>query len=234
MELKHPKSSYRFERKFYASRVPVQNVIQLVRIHPFLFQEAFSCRTVNNIYLDTYGSKAYVDNVEGQTTRAKIRIRWYGDLFGFIHKPILEFKLKEGFNCRKEHYKLTPFSLDTNTDVRSIETLINNSDIPEFIKLKTAFIEPVIINSYTRRYYKSLRFPHRITVDNQLHFFRFYRAGNSFSHHVYHPSINIVELKNSVDQDEYTSELCRYLPFRMTKISKYVYGIYSLGLASST
>jgi hypothetical protein len=37
---------------------------------------------------------SYWDNVSGLSKRVKVRIRWYGDLYGHIQSPILEFKIR--------------------------------------------------------------------------------------------------------------------------------------------
>ena len=82
-------NDYRFERKFFISDIDVYQVKSLIRFHPNLFSQIFHERFVNNIYFDTENFKNYFDNIGGNMDRMKIRIRWYGDCFMFIDKPVL-------------------------------------------------------------------------------------------------------------------------------------------------
>ena len=61
----------------------------LVKLHPSMFYEPYPPRYVNNLYLDTEDMENYLDNVSGVAERRKVRIRWYGDLFGDIGRPML-------------------------------------------------------------------------------------------------------------------------------------------------
>ena len=39
--------------------------------------------------------KNFFDNVYGNVNKIKPRIRWYGELFGLVEHPILEYKIKQ-------------------------------------------------------------------------------------------------------------------------------------------
>ena len=91
------KHNYRYERKFTVPNSFCYRIIeQFVKKNTALFREVFHVRQVNNIYFDTAKYNDYFDNVLGVSDRKKIRIRWYGDTFGEIRKPVLEFKIKKG------------------------------------------------------------------------------------------------------------------------------------------
>ena len=79
----------RYERKFLVERLDASWVRALVRRHPSMFCETYPPRYVNNLYLDTLGMRHYVDNLNGTPERRKVRIRWYGDLFGDVEAPVL-------------------------------------------------------------------------------------------------------------------------------------------------
>ena len=87
-------TSFRYERKFLVSELNRFEIESIVRLHPAIFSEIYHQRSVNNIYFDTMNVSNYLDNINGVKQRLKVRIRWYGDLFGFIDKSVLEFKIK--------------------------------------------------------------------------------------------------------------------------------------------
>ena len=88
---------YRYERKFLVDQLDVHQVLALVKLHPAMFYQPYPPRYVNNLYLDTEGLDNYQDNVSGVGDRRKVRLRWYGDLFGDVDRPVLEFKIKRGW-----------------------------------------------------------------------------------------------------------------------------------------
>ena len=87
---------FRYERKFKISEIDRNYVETLVKYHPAMFSEIFHERIVNNIYFDTLNMDYYYDNKSGSSKRMKVRIRWYGNQFGLIEKPVLELKIKDG------------------------------------------------------------------------------------------------------------------------------------------
>jgi len=97
----------RYERKFLVDQLDAHQVRAMVKLHPSMFYEPYPPRYVNNLYLDTEGMENYLDNVSGVGERRKVRIRWYGDLFRDIEKPMLEFKIKNGLVGTK-HISLLP------------------------------------------------------------------------------------------------------------------------------
>ena len=82
-------TKYRYERKFLISSMTKHDVENLIRHNPRMFSEVFHKRCINNIYFDSPRLNNYFENVFGVMQRTKIRIRWYGELFGEIKQPIL-------------------------------------------------------------------------------------------------------------------------------------------------
>ena len=108
--------NFRYERKFLIDGGSRQEIETALRVHPALFSRIFHPRFINNIYFDSFAMAAYSDAVSGHMNRAKLRIRWYGDLFGPVERPVLEIKIKQGMVGRKESYPLKGFALDRDFD----------------------------------------------------------------------------------------------------------------------
>ena len=122
-------NNYRYERKFLISELTREEVQSLIKSHTVMFREIYHPRYVNNIYFDTFDMGSYFDNVNGAFNRVKVRIRWYGDLFGPIKKPILEFKIKKGLLGTKISNPLCPFFLNENFNSHVLTGVFEKSDI---------------------------------------------------------------------------------------------------------
>ena len=107
MNMENIANKYRYERKFLIRDLSVQEIETIIKLHPNFFSEIYYQRNVNNIYFDSLELESYQDNVTGSAQRVKTRIRWYGELFGLIEKPVLELKIKSGFLGRKESFHIS-------------------------------------------------------------------------------------------------------------------------------
>ena len=195
-----------------------------------MFSKPFPPRYVNNIYFDTPKFQNYSDNVVGAMQRKKFRIRWYGDQFGLVEKPVLEIKIKEGLAGAKEYFPLSPFTLEQGFSEKSIRKLIDQSEIPMMILETLKQFVPTLLNQYHRTYYLSADHKFRLTLDSKLIYTRIARHQNYFMRKVTDHRKVIMELKYDVDKDVEFSRISTFFPFRMTKSSKYVDGINSLDL----
>jgi SPX domain protein involved in polyphosphate accumulation len=218
-ELKH----FRFERKFYIPELCSPEVESYIRRNPAFFREVFYPRQINNIYLDSNSLKSYFDNVDGLSKRVKVRIRWYGNLFGTIREPVLEFKIKNGLLGRKESFPLPEFSLGTDFTHQTLSKIFNKSDIPEEKRQHLKLLKPVLLNCYRRKYFQTLNKQYRVTLDSNLSFYQINAQNNTFLNKRIDKT-PVLELKyesylNNADN------ISKYFPFRMTKMSKYVTGI---------
>lgn len=221
---------YRKERKYALSGVGINVVENFVRSHPAMFNKPFPPRYINNIYFDTPGFQNYNDNVVGAMHRKKFRIRWYGDQFGLIEKPVLEIKIKEGLAGAKKYFPLSPFTLDQGFSEKNIRMLIEQSEIPEMIKEALRHFEPTLLNQYHRMYFLSADRQFRLTLDTKLNFTRIAKYQNFFMRRVIDNSKVIMELKYDIEMDTEVSRISSFFPFRMSKSSKYVDGIDNLDL----
>lgn len=190
-----------------------------------MFREKFKKRKINNIYLDTPTMNSYFGNVYGNASRMKVRIRWYGDTFGLIERPVLELKIKSGLSGKKKSFPLNPFTLDKNFTRDTLKALLDHKDMPEWTKAELAGYQPVLLNNYLRKYYVSDDKNIRITLDEGMTYYKISPLNNSFIQKHEDKSGIIVEMKYTMDNAFIASEISQHFPIRMTKSSKYVNGI---------
>ena len=220
----------RFERKFSIPELSVQEVDDFVKKHPSMFYEIFHTRFVNNIYFDSVDLQNYYDSVHGSSYRIKIRIRWYGELFGEITKPVLELKIKDGVIGRKLSFPIKPFVLDKNFSTKKIRNILFESEIPAEVKYRFNYLFPVLLNRYKRKYFQSPDRQFRITIDNDLSFQRINILRNNFpNNHTDNQSI-ILELKYDHLFETAAEHVTNSFPFRLVRSSKYVIGIEKLSV----
>lgn len=215
----------RYERKFRIDQISLADIENIIRLHPAGFIKAYPSRDVNNIYLDTLNMQTYFDNVEGIANRKKFRIRWYGELFGEIEKPVLEIKMKRNLAGTKLFYPLTPLTLGSNVTIHNLHNIVTSADIPEEIKQQILKLRPVLLNRYTRKYFISSNGQYRLTLDYGLYYYPIQEMNNSFVHHHVDRRSAIIELKYPLVLDSSAREISQHFPFRMTKNSKYITGV---------
>ena len=218
-------ASFRYERKFFISELDRYELESIVKLHPAFFSEIHHQRFVNNIYFDTINMSNYLDNVIGISQRLKVRIRWYGDLLGFIEKPVLELKIKKGFLGGKLRFPLDSFCLDSDYSLKVQQDIFAKSGVPDVLSeyLKTSHF--ALLNRYSRKYFESADHKFRITIDFDMKFYKMDSTNNSFIEKIVDHKNTVLELKYSDKDDEDARFITNYFPFRMTKSSKYVSGI---------
>ena len=214
----------RFERKFDVGDMMLPQVQQQIRNHPAAFSPIFHPRYINNIYLDTGDFEFYHDNVSGRGSRKKARIRWYGDLLGKIEKPVLEFKIREGFLGNKRSFPLKPFTIDKNFSSGYLQTIFEESNLPDWALGVLKQLQPSLVNRYMREYFLSFDGKFRVTTDTELQYYGIGRLNNSFTEKYTTDNV-IVELKYDYKNSDLAPDISTRLPFRLTKSSKYVNGI---------
>ena len=218
--------TFRYERKFLVEELMQAQVGALIRQHPRLFYSPYPPRYVNNLYLDTPDMSNYFDNVDGAMQRSKVRVRWYGEPFGEIARPMLEIKVKNGLVGTKHTYPLTGFCMDKQFCDRLFQRVLSDSTLPPEVRLDLRNLNVVLFNRYYRYYYATHDNAFRLTLDtNQA----FYKVNGLFGNQFLHRQINardvIVELKYETEQEPQANRVAGYFPFRMTRNSKYVQGI---------
>ena len=220
--------SYRYERKFLVPADSWSAIEPGIKHNPGLFSGLYYPRTVNNLYLDSPALRLYFMNLEGAAERTKVRIRWYGDLRGSLPRPILEFKSKMGLLGQKHSYPLNPFRLDTTFTGEFLARVLQGSDLPQDVRQLLSDLEPTLVNCYRRHYFQSGDRKYRLTVDSSLEFFRVRPGHNSWMCKAPHCPFQVLELKYDQAHADGAGEIAAAFPFRVTRMSKYVFGLDSL------
>ncbi len=215
----------RHERKFLIANYSASDIEQFLKFHPFCFTEIYQERQVNNIYFDTLGFASYYGNTDGDMNREKVRIRWYGNLFGEINAPVLEFKIKKGLLGKKEFYSLAPFKLDSDFSKKQITFAMNKESVPKKTVDYINSLQPTLLNSYFRKYFISADKNYRITIDKKLSYYYLSYNQNKFLNRIVDHSAVVLELKYDSKFEDEVKDIGNYLPFKMTKNSKYLQGI---------
>jgi len=218
--------TYRYERKFLVDELQPFQVAALIKQHPRFFHMSYPPRHVNNLYLDSPEMTNYFENVDGATQRRKVRVRWYGEPFGEIARPMLEVKRKEGVVGTKHAYRLSAFHMNAHFCDRVLQRTLDVSDLPPDARLALRGLRVVLFNRYYRHYYATHDVDFRITLDTQLEFYKangaFY---NQFIHHQRDTRDVVVELKYEGQQEPQAHHVASFFPFRVTRSSKYVLGV---------
>lgn len=216
---------YRYERKFFIDSLTKQEVEAIINLHPAMFREIFYERFINNIYLDSFDLKNYFENQSGTGERCKARIRWYSDFSGFIQNPTLELKIRNNSLGAKASYPLAGFMMDNDFSFDTLEKVFQESQLPDWLKTELKIMEPSLFNRYKRRYFQSHDKTFRFTVDSKIQCFQPYRGSNTFLNNWTDYNGIVLELKYKRDKDDAAQNITNFLPFRMTRSSKYVTGI---------
>jgi len=218
-------SAHRFERKYAITDLSRYEVISLIHTHPAVFREVYPERRVNNVYLDTEDLANYLENQMGAARRRKLRVRWYGEMFGRLLAPNLEVKARDGNLGGKLVYPLLEFELSQNFTKAALSDLFQRSELPALLKDELHTLQPAILSRYTRRYFESYDHKYRITVDWNMESRRINLRSNTFRDKQIDRSSTIVELKYSQHDDVGAIEITRAFPFVISRNSKYVNGI---------
>jgi hypothetical protein len=217
-------SEYRYEIKFaHASFFGSHLLIEAIKQHPAIFREIYAGRRVNNIYFDTVDYLTVNDNVSGYADREKIRIRWYGKSLGKI-RPVLELKRKVGSVGTKTKYELkSAFRKNTQTIEDLLRPCLQGLSKPADEILSC--VRPTLMNTYDRRYFVSACGGYRITLDENVNFYSVGRGMISRVPSAELDSTHILEVKYPIHNQKQIYGITKFLPFRLTKSSKYVAGI---------
>lgn len=219
----HQNNIYRFEKKFNINQIELYSFLKDLKLNGF--SEIFHKRRINNLYLDTLNYRALYDNIEGLSSREKIRVRWYGELLN-SSKKILEFKIKLEDVGRKEFLPLGELKLKSIEEVDSFYNQIKNKielyDKSIFFGKCLYALQPAVLNSYEREYFISLDGKIRLTVDRDI----YYLSPKLQSE--YHDPKVVIELKS--DSNVIMKNMFSYL--EVSKYSKYVKGVLSTTCAN--
>lgn len=68
----------RQEIKFVTNHYNFDKIITWIKMNSYGFIKSYEDRWINNIYFDSYNYDFYAANLSGQSSRSKLRYRWYG------------------------------------------------------------------------------------------------------------------------------------------------------------
>jgi hypothetical protein len=217
----------RFERKAYVDLINRHSLISLVLQHPALFRMIHQERFVNSVYFDTIHLSDAKEKIDGLNSRKKVRIRWYGNLFGEIPKPVLEIKNKENGLGWKERYPLKPFTFEHHGGLpiqpEFLET--KGTSIPKMLMITRT---PSSLIRYRRVYFESADGRFRLTADDQLKFYCPVRKSRGWRRIPENTQGTVVELKYSKADDSDARKITSWYPFRWGSFSKYTRGLESI------
>ena len=203
----------------------IQLINNRIKLIPFNFAKSNPDRYVNSIYYDSHDLKLFHSNIFGLSPRFKIRLRWYNDLLETMNFN-LERKSKQG-TVGSKYQK--PIELDTSLKdlnhfelSKLLQIKLNPSELIRFNYLNN----PIIMVRYLRQYYESKIVNIRITVDSCLNF---YSQLNSSSINLNLKKtpihLKIIEIKCNKNLTYLSQNILQYLPYRVSKCSKYILGV---------
>jgi len=217
--------AYRYERKFLVEGLDAGQVHGIIKQHPAMAFEQYPPRVVNNLYLDTEDLDLYHANLNGATERCKVRLRWYGKVFGPIAAPVLEFKIKNGLVGRKQSYPFPAFTLEDGFSQSDFQGLARAAEVPDSIHHHLRTLNVVLCNSYKRWYYCTKDRHYRLTVDTGMVYYPVRLFNNAFLGSFRDEGHVIVEMKYEKPFEQQAGRIAHFFPFRVTRNSKYITGM---------
>jgi hypothetical protein len=217
--------SFRYERKYLIPEDHKKRLSALLSVHPAGFRQAYPPRRVNSIYFDDPACTNWIHSEEGFFDRKKIRVRWYGPLFGPAAAPRLEIKSKSGHLGSKDVFHLPSFTLEKTLDVQEIVSLIRQAEIPETIQNMMRLYTPSLLNSYHRHYLLSADHNFRLTIDEDMTYFALTSKRMHLGNGQTDPITTILELKYDQSLDPYAPAITNHWPYRQSRKSKYATGM---------
>ena len=219
-----PDLEWRYERKCPLNASYKAKVQQWIMVHPLLFRPIYEPRIVNSLYLDTAKLTNYYDSLDGTSNRVKLRVRWYGELYGQVMTPALEFKFRNNHLIGKERFPLPAMTTSKNLSLATMLSLTSNLDIGDRVKNYLRSKQFVLLNRYRREYYLSLDKRFRLTVDSSLTYYQiqpnFLGCATPFND----VDSLVLELKFDNDHFEAADQVFKHFPIRFSKYSKYLTG----------
>ncbi|MEL6674176.1 MAG: polyphosphate polymerase domain-containing protein [Bacteroidota bacterium] len=208
--------SWRYERKYRIEGNSLPQILAWLQGHPAAFRPLYPRRQVNNIYFDDPQLTAYHENVFGVGERQKVRLRWYGPTDPPSGPAQLEVKIKrQELGTKHIIPREAPFAL---SQIGAIEHWVQ-AQLPAGRPYLAT-----LLNAYERDYFISADRRFRLTLDVNLRY-HYLRSSPEWRTFVRRDPAIILEVKYEQAWDQLADEICRYIPFRQSKHSKYVQGL---------
>lgn len=217
-------SELRYERKFEAHGTAPRSAVALLKLHPAHFREVYEARRVNSLYFDTSLLTDYHDHVSGAANRSKVRVRWYGEEGPAGQAQRLELKARRGNVGMKCVRSLEAGLFSSLEELPRAGSALRDED-SSWMREHLASRTPSLLNQYWRRYFVSADGRFRVTVDWGLAFQRWMAGGHSHRKHCLEHDFVVLELKYQPQDDRRADQVTARLPFRLSRLSKYVHGM---------
>ena len=224
MFLKVPQNT-RYEIKFVAYEHNYYSVLNWLKLHKLNFKKKYAPRFVNNVYFDSHNYNSYKSNMFGDSSRIKLRYRWYGDLED-INNGVFEFKYKRNLYGWKKKFNMQNFNFTEKSLLKNFSNTISKY-LPDKEKIFfKANSNPKIINRYFRDYFTNHDDEIRITIDRFHEIFdQRYSNNFNFRKKTYSQRIVVMEFKFERGNKNFVDELMKSVPIRSSRNSKYVNSI---------
>ncbi len=245
----------RYERKYLIPSHCPSYLDTLIKLHPAFFHEIYHERVINNIYFDNNQLQSYFDNLNGLGYRLKYRLRWYGKpssnnqsrspLTNATTQPHFEIKKRTGDLISKYVFASDAVYASLKSIIpETIHPLFNYQNLPSLANKvhrdihhdqsstnilslkKISLLKPILLNSYSRRYYLSQNKKVRVTVDTQICYHEVNNNQINWLHRWKLPA-TILEIKADQAHDNEIAQCAKFFPLPLTKSSKYVLGAMS-------
>lgn len=210
----------RYEMKFLAARWQYDRLIAWLRVRPEGFRPTYPTRRVNNAYLDRGDADLYTDSVEGYSSRAKVRYRWYGESL-LPDAGRFEIKLRRNQLGWKKVFEV--HELDGTLDRWPDVMAQIRDEVPPEARIWLAECHRVlIVNTYRREYWESANGRLRVTFDHGEAVFdqRYSAYANRTRVALTDPGV-VFEVKCGTGQVEAASRLVSSMPLTLRRNSKY-------------
>ena len=215
----------RIEKKFICDNHSIKQCENIIKTIKPYFIKSYPKRIINNIYFDNIDRASYFENIEGISERFKIRIRWYDQLLSNAINPKIEIKSKKNNVSYKNNISIKNFKFKNNIKFKKLsDWTIDERKIYPFLELLKSY-EISSINTYLREYFITIDKKVRLTLDYNIKFYN--KNMIHFSNYSMSRNYTVIELKYNLDQIKTGSYISNKIPYRMSKHSKYVEGIFN-------
>jgi hypothetical protein len=191
----------RQEKKYTFSLGNLSNVRKSIQDSKYAISKSYNNRYVNSIYLDSFNSLNYEENLTGLSKRSKARLRWYSDSpFSKISRStdiFFEIKIRTNLFGDKLIHKINfpddLFYCDSISMMNYLRQTLPVTFLP-YIDHCSIFSLGV---SYEREYYETFTKKIRATIDNNIKFARLnsFEVLNFKQLETYKVEYGILELK---------------------------------------
>ena len=224
-------ANVRIEKKFHL------NSLQLIKFWDWMsttatFTKSFPTRYVYSIYFDSLGMRSMNDNLSGQSSREKLRLRWYGDPSGLQNTEVrvqaeLKFR-RNGLGGKNTAELPTELCRLPDGNVKDLNGPLFDY-LDERIGLPSYFYaaRPQVRCGYERSYFEH-ESGIRLTFDKSLTF------DENFSIECTTPGRNffddyVLEIKYPAEFTDPASDIMKTFPFTPSRYSKYLVGLAQFG-----